>query len=114
MKVSVILPVYNVANYLDDCMESLARQTLPAYEIIAVDDGSKDGSRKVLKKWAARLPQLKVIRQKHSGAPGGPGIKGSRLPPAITFIFLIRTIILTMAFTEVHLPASASTTPISS
>jgi glycosyltransferase involved in cell wall biosynthesis len=50
VKVSVILPVYNVANYLDDCMESLARQTLPAYEIIAVDDGSKDGSRKVLKK----------------------------------------------------------------
>ncbi|MEZ0117776.1 UNVERIFIED_ORG: glycosyltransferase involved in cell wall biosynthesis [Heyndrickxia coagulans] len=79
MKVSVILPVYNVANYLDACMESLARQTLPAYEIIAVDDGSKDGSRKVLKKWAERLPQLKIIRQKHSGAPGGPRNKGLTL-----------------------------------
>ncbi|GER72811.1 glycosyltransferase family 2 protein [Weizmannia acidilactici] len=79
MKISTILPVYNVKAYLDACMDSLARQTYPAYEIIAVDDGSRDGSWRVLEKWAERLPQLRIIRQKHSGAPGGPRNKGLAL-----------------------------------
>ncbi|WP_018662720.1 glycosyltransferase family 2 protein [Heyndrickxia acidiproducens] len=79
MKISVIIPVYNVEAYLDECLDSLINQTYPVYEIIAVDDGSKDRSCKILAKWTKRLPQLRIIRQKHSGAPGGPRNKGLAL-----------------------------------
>ncbi len=44
--VSVILPAYNVANYLDDCLESIISQTYTNMEIIIVDDGSTDDTAK--------------------------------------------------------------------
>ena len=44
MKVSVIVPVYNVESYLDKCLTSLVKQTLQEIEIIVVNDGSKDNS----------------------------------------------------------------------
>ena len=48
IKVSVIIPVYNMAKYLGECLESIARQTLDGIEIIAIDDGSTDDSLVVL------------------------------------------------------------------
>ena len=47
-KVSIIVPVYNVEKYLSACLESLAAQTLEEVEIVAVNDGSTDGSLAVL------------------------------------------------------------------
>ena len=43
-KVSVIIPVFNVENYLEDCLESLLNQTMPDFEVLCMDDGSTDGS----------------------------------------------------------------------
>ena len=47
MKISVIVPVYNVEEYLERCLDSLVNQTLEDVEIILVDDGSKDNSPKI-------------------------------------------------------------------
>ena len=49
VKVSVVFPVYNVENYLNQCIESLMNQTLKEIEIICVDDGPTDASLQILK-----------------------------------------------------------------
>ena len=49
-KVSIIVPTYNVAEYLDQCMTSLINQTLKDIEIIAINDGSTDNSLEILKR----------------------------------------------------------------
>lgn len=48
MLISVIVPIYNVERYLRQCLDSLINQTYNELEVIMVDDGSKDSSRKVL------------------------------------------------------------------
>ena len=50
-KVSVIVPIYNVEKYLEKCLETLVHQTLEEIEIILVNDGSKDESEKIAKKY---------------------------------------------------------------
>ena len=52
IKVSVILPIYNVAPYLDETFTSILNQTLQEIEIIAVNDGSTDNSESIIKKYA--------------------------------------------------------------
>ena len=67
MKVSVIVPVYNVERYLSRCLDSIAAQTLRDIEIICVDDGSTDGSPGILAAYAAREPRMKVVTQANGG-----------------------------------------------
>lgn len=64
IKVSVIVPVYNVEDYLERCLESLVHQTLKDIEIIAIDDGSTDRSSEILAKYKK---YIKIITQKNSG-----------------------------------------------
>jgi heptose III glucuronosyltransferase len=64
---SLVIPVYNVAPYLPRCLESLVVLDPPADEIIVVDDGSTDDCPLILEDFAARLPQMKVIRQENGG-----------------------------------------------
>lgn len=56
IKVSVIVPVYNVEQYLEKCLDSLVRQTLNEIEIIVVDDGSQDNSRKIAEEFREKYP----------------------------------------------------------
>lgn len=56
-KVSVIVPVYNVENYLPKCLDSLVNQTLQNIEILVIDDGSKDGSAQIIKEYAQKYPE---------------------------------------------------------
>ena len=65
--VSVIIPVYNVEKYLDQCIESVVSQTYKELEIILVDDGSKDTSGALCDKWAAKDNRIKVIHKQNSG-----------------------------------------------
>jgi len=62
-KISVIVPVYNTAKYLRQCLESLVNQTFSDIEIICVNDGSTDNSAKILEEY----PQIKVITQENKG-----------------------------------------------
>ncbi|MEI7430987.1 MAG: glycosyltransferase [Betaproteobacteria bacterium] len=64
---TLIIPVYNVAPYLRQCLDSLAAQTRPIEEIIIVDDGSTDESPDILKEYAAKMPEIRIIRQENSG-----------------------------------------------
>lgn len=65
--VSIILPVYNTAPYLNRCMDSIISQTYEKLEIICVDDGSTDGSEKILEEYAKKDLRIKVIHKKNGG-----------------------------------------------
>lgn len=65
--VSVIVPVYNVAPYIDEALESLANQSYEHLEILLVDDGSTDGSGAACDRFAARDGRFVVIRQENRG-----------------------------------------------
>lgn len=65
--ISVIVPVYNVENYLDECLDSLERQTDSNIEIICVNDGSTDGSRAILDARARRLKNMRIIDKPNGG-----------------------------------------------
>lgn len=66
-KVSVILPIYNVAPYLDETFTSLLSQTLQDIEIIAVNDGSEDNSEDIIKKYAQQDARISYYTQTNQG-----------------------------------------------
>jgi glycosyltransferase involved in cell wall biosynthesis len=65
--VSVLMPCYNAAETLSAALDSLARQTLADFELIAVDDGSTDGTLEILQDWAVGDRRLNLISQDHGG-----------------------------------------------
>lgn len=65
--ISVIVPVYNVENYMRQCVDSLLNQTLTNIEIILVDDGATDTSPKICDEYARRYPRVKVIHKLNGG-----------------------------------------------
>lgn len=66
-KVSVIIPVYNVEDYLTKCLESVINQTYSNLEIILVDDGSTDSSRKICDEFALKDNRIQVIHKENGG-----------------------------------------------
>lgn len=66
-KVSVIIPVYNVEQYLRECLNSVIKQTLKEIEIICVDDGSTDNSLSILKEYAEKDHRIIVISRENKG-----------------------------------------------
>lgn len=64
---SIIIPVYNVAPYLRECLDSVLAQTFTDWEAICVDDGSTDGSGAILDEYAAKDNRFRVIHQKNAG-----------------------------------------------
>ena len=68
IKVSVIVPVYNVYDYLDKCLDSLVKQTLKEIEIIVVNDGSPDNSEEIIKRYAKEYPEkIKAYKKENGG-----------------------------------------------
>ena len=64
---SVIIPVYNVAPYLRECLDSVLKQTFTDWEAICVDDGSTDESGAILDEYAAKDKRFRVIHQANAG-----------------------------------------------
>lgn len=76
-KLSVVVLVYNTEYYLDDCLDSLINQTLDDIEIICVNDESTDNSLNILKQYARKYDNIKIIDQKNQGGAiaGNNGLK---------------------------------------
>ncbi len=66
-KISVIIPVYNAERYLEQCLDSVINQTFKDIEIICINDGSTDGSLKILQKYAANDNKLIIIDKENRG-----------------------------------------------
>lgn len=67
VKLSIIVPIYNVEKYLDRCMQSLLNQTLKEIEIVLVDDGSPDNCPKMCDEYAKKDSRVKVIHKPNAG-----------------------------------------------
>lgn len=67
IKISIILPIYNVAPYLDEAFQSLLSQTLSDIEIIAVNDGSTDNCQEIINRYAAQDNRIIAIQQENQG-----------------------------------------------
>lgn len=67
IKVSIVIPVYNVEHYLVECLNSAMNQTLHDIEIICVNDGSKDSSLEILLEYAKRDSRIKIIDKENAG-----------------------------------------------
>ncbi len=65
--VSVIIPVYNVEKYLEECLESVTKQTLQQIEIIFVNDGSTDSSLEIIERFARQDPRITILTQENFG-----------------------------------------------
>lgn len=67
MKVSVIIPVYNVEKYLRRCLDSVVNQTYKDIEVILVNDGSPDNSKEICEEYVAKYSNIQLINQKNAG-----------------------------------------------
>ena len=67
-KISVIIPVYNVAPYLKQCLDSISNQTLTDFEAICINDGSTDSSTEILKDYSRRDERFRIVSQPNLGA----------------------------------------------
>ena len=80
---SVIIPIYNAENYIDESIKSVLEQTYKDFELILVDDGSTDGSSKIIQNYQEENPeQIKIITQANRGvsAARNKGINSSNCP----------------------------------
>lgn len=80
MILSIIIPVYNVENYLSYCLDSILVQSFSDYEIILINDGSKDNSKNICIKYAEKYKNIKLINQENAGLSEARnvGIKNSK------------------------------------
>lgn len=67
MRISIIVPIYNIVDYVSYCIESLITQDYQDLEIILVDDGSKDQSPKICEEWSERDSRIKVVHKLNGG-----------------------------------------------
>lgn len=65
-ELSIIVPVYNTAQYLPQCIESILKQSFKNWELILIDDGSTDGSAEICEEWAQKDARIKVIHKVNS------------------------------------------------
>lgn len=66
-KVTILIPIYNVEEYVEKCLKSLIKQTFHDFEIWAVDDGSPDNSKKIVEKYSKVDSRIKLIEKKNGG-----------------------------------------------
>ena len=66
-RISVVVPVYNVAQYLAACLDSIAQQTVGDLEVVMVDDGSTDESGALAERYVASDPRFRLVRQENAG-----------------------------------------------
>ena len=89
LSIAVLIPCYNAETYLAECLDSALRQTYPQIEIFCCDDGSTDGTRRMLAEYAARYPNIHVTAQENRGVSATRNRLMDELPEDIdAFAFL--------------------------
>ncbi|MEU7329164.1 bifunctional glycosyltransferase/CDP-glycerol:glycerophosphate glycerophosphotransferase [Streptomyces parvus] len=83
---SVVVPVHNVEAYLEDCLRSVAEQTLDAIEVVMVDDGSTDGSARIAAEFAARDTRFRLIRQQNAGLSAARNTGVRHTTPTVPYL----------------------------
>lgn len=80
MNLSIIIPIYNKAEYILDCLNSIVAQSLKDIEIICIDDGSTDGSAEIISEFAEKDERIRLIKQNNrgAGAARNAGIKSAK------------------------------------
>ena len=86
-KISVVIPVYKVEPYLDQCVQSVVDQTYTNLEIILVDDGSPDNCPAMCDAWAERDERIKVVHKKNSG-PSDARNAGMQIASGVLLFFI--------------------------
>ena len=66
--VSIITPIYNGAKYVSETIESVLKQTYPHWEMIIVDDGSKDNSAEIIREYVTKDDRIQLIQQPNGGS----------------------------------------------
>ena len=66
-KISVVVPIYNVEEYLEECLKSIEVQTFTSYEVLLVNDGSTDSSGEIAKQYVEQYPNWKLIQKVNGG-----------------------------------------------
>lgn len=89
-EISVIIPIYNVEEYLEECLDSVINQTKSNIEIVVVDDGSTDSSGEIAKAYAEKYDNL-FYYLKENGDSAEPEISESRKRTANILPLWIRT-----------------------
>lgn len=84
MRVSVLVPTFNRANYLPECLDSLLLQTMPALEIIVIDDGSQDNTAEVIERYGQRV---RYVRKDNGGKPTAVNLGLSLAQGELIWIF---------------------------
>ena len=67
VRISVIIPIYHVERYIRECLQSVARQSFSAYEVLMVDDGSTDQSGRIAQEYADRYSRFRLIHKENGG-----------------------------------------------
>ena len=81
MKIAALVPVCNAETYLRECLDSILAQTFPGVTVFCCDDGSADGSRKILEEYAARTSRVRFVAQENRGVVAARNRLMDELPP---------------------------------
>lgn len=81
MRVAALVPVYNAETYLRECLDSILAQTFPDVTVFCCDDGSADGSRKILEDYAAKTSRVRFVTQENRGVVAARNRLMDELPP---------------------------------
>jgi CDP-glycerol glycerophosphotransferase len=88
-RLSVVVPLYNVEDYLEECLRSVAGQTMADFEALMVDDGSTDGSPEIAARFARRDPRFRLVRQENAGLSAARNTGVRRCAPGTEFLAFV-------------------------
>ncbi|MFJ9826128.1 CDP-glycerol glycerophosphotransferase family protein [Streptomyces sp. NPDC101160] len=88
-RLSVVVPVYNVELFLDECLQSIVDQTFTDWEAVVVDDGSKDGSLAIARRWAEKDERIRVVAQENKGLGPARNTGAAHLTEGTEFVTFV-------------------------
>ncbi|GAA2740010.1 glycosyltransferase family 2 protein [Kitasatospora cinereorecta] len=88
-RLSVVVPIYNVERYLEECLDSIAAQTFDDFECVMVDDGSTDDGPVIAKAYAARDPRFRLVQQDNQGLGAARNTGVRHLTPGTEYLAFV-------------------------